>query len=302
MNFALILFCLTVGTGVFWFADLLYFKKRRQAAFESGVRALDARIASNPAAYSGEHRDSEVLRLSHEKRTPPAWLEFPASFFPVIAVVFGLRSFLVEPFKIPSGSMIPTLFVGDFILVNKFTYGVRLPVINTKIIEVGKPQRGDVMVFRYPVDPSLDYIKRVIGIPGDKISYQNKRLTVNGVELSMRPEADFLHRDRAAYSRQYGELLDGKTHRVLNDDDAPAFIMSATQFPGRDNCIYNNAGVVCTVPPAHYFMMGDNRDNSLDSRFWGFVPEENIVGRAFGIWMNWSGGLNFDLSRIGGFD
>ena len=302
MNFALILFCLTVGTGVFWFADMLYFKKRRQAAFESEVRALDARMASNPGAYSGEHRDSEVLRLSHEKRTPPAWLEFPASFFPVIAVVFGLRSFLVEPFKIPSGSMIPTLFVGDFILVNKFTYGVRLPVVNTKIIEVGKPQRGDVMVFRYPVEPSLDYIKRVIGIPGDKISYQNKRLKVNGVELSMRPEADFLHRDRAAYSRQYSEVFDGKTHRVLNDDDAPAFIMSATQCPGRDNCIYNNAGVVCTVPPAHYFMMGDNRDNSLDSRFWGFVPEENIVGRAFGIWMNWSGGLNFDLSRIGGFD
>ncbi len=302
MNFALILFCLTVGTGIFWFADLLYFKKRRQAAFESEVRALDARMASNPGAYSGEHRDSEVLRLSNEKRTPPAWLEFPASFFPVIAVVFGLRSFLVEPFKIPSGSMIPTLLVGDFILVNKFTYGVRLPVVNTKIIEVGKPQRGDVMVFRYPVDPSLDYIKRVIGIPGDKIAYQNKRLTVNGTELPMRPEVDFLHRDRAAYSRQFTESLDGKTHRVLNDEDSPAFIMSASQFPGRDNCLYNNAGVICTVPPAHYFMMGDNRDNSLDSRFWGFVPEANIVGRAFGIWMNWSGGLNFDLSRIGGFD
>lgn len=302
MNFALILFCLTVGTGVFWFADLLYFRKRRQAAFETAVHALDSRIAAAPAAYPADHRETEVQRISRETRTPPSWLEFPASFFPVIAVVFALRSFLVEPFKIPSGSMIPTLLVGDFILVNKFAYGIRLPVINTKIVEVGSPKRGDVMVFRYPVDPSFDYIKRVIGVPGDKIAYQNKRLTINGVALAVKPEADYLHRDRAAYSRQFSETLDGRTHRTLNDDDLPSFIMSAAQFPHRDNCIYNNAGVICTVPPGHYFMMGDNRDNSADSRFWGFVPEQNIVGRAFGIWMNWSGGLNFDLSRIGGFD
>ncbi len=302
MNFALILFCLTVGTGIFWCADVFYFKKRRQHAFEAEVRTLDQRMAGSPDAYPKDYRDDEVQRLSNEIRTPPAWLEFPASFFPVIAVVFGLRSFLVEPFKIPSGSMIPTLLVGDFILVNKFTYGIRLPVINTKIIDMGSPKRGDVMVFRYPVDPSLDYIKRVVGVPGDKISYQNKRLNVNGVELPTRAEADFLHRDRAAYSKQYSETLDGRAHRVLNDEDAPAFIMSAAPFPQRENCIYNNAGVICTVPPGHYFMMGDNRDNSLDSRFWGFVPEANIVGRAFGIWMNWSGGLNLDLSRIGGFD
>ena len=302
MNFALILFCLTVGTGVFWCAEVFHFKKRRQSAFEAAVRMLDQRMAGNPHAYPKDYRDTEVQRLSTEIRTPSAWLEFPASFFPVIAVVFGLRSFLVEPFKIPSGSMIPTLLVGDFILVNKFTYGVRLPVIHTKIIEMGSPKRGDVMVFRYPVDPSLDYIKRVIGVPGDKISYQNKRLSVNDIELPARAEVDFLHRDRAAYSRQYSETLDGRAHRVLNDEDAPAFIMSAAAFPQRENCIYNNAGVVCMVPPGHYFMMGDNRDNSLDSRFWGFVPEANIVGRAFGIWMNWSGGLNLDLSRIGGFD
>ena len=302
MNFALILFCLTVGTGIFWFADLLYFKKRRQAAFEAEVRSLDERIAAQPAAYASDHREREVARISRETRTPPGWLEFPASFFPVIAVVFGLRSFVVEPFKIPSGSMIPTLLVGDFILVNKYAYGIRLPVINTKIVDVGSPKRGDVMVFRYPVDPSFDYIKRVIGVPGDKIEYQNKRLTINGVPVPVKSEADYLHRDRAAYSRQFSETIDGHVHRVLNDDEAPAFIMSAAQFPQRDACIYNNAGVICTVPPGHYFMMGDNRDNSLDSRFWGFVPEANIVGRAFGIWMNWSGGLNIDLSRIGGFE
>ncbi len=302
MNFALILFCLTVGTGIFWFADLLYFRKQRQAAFVADVKALDERMAINPALYAADHRDREVERISRETRTPPAWLEFPASFFPVIAIVFAVRSFVVEPFKIPSGSMIPTLLVGDFILVNKFTYGIRLPVINTRIIEIGSPKRGDVMVFRYPVDPSFDYIKRVVGVPGDKVAYQNKRLTVNGVALPTRPEADFLHRDRAAYSKQFAETNDGKTYRTLNDEDAPAFIMSAAQFPNRENCLYNNAGVICTVPPGHYFMMGDNRDNSLDSRFWGFVPEANIVGRAFGIWMNWSGGLSFDLSRIGGFE
>ena len=302
MNFALILFCLTVGTGIFWFADMFYFKQRRQLKFEAAIRALDERLADNPKAYAEDHKDKEVERLAREVRTAPSWLEFPASFFPVIAAVFALRSFVVEPFKIPSGSMIPTLLVGDFILVNKFTYGVRLPVINTKIINIGVPRRGDVMVFRYPVDPSFDYIKRVIGIPGDRVAYQNKRLTINGVELPMAADPDYLHRDRAAYSKQYTEALDGKAHRVLNDADAPAFIMAAAAFPHRDNCIYNNAGLICTVPPGHYFMMGDNRDNSLDSRFWGFVPEENIVGRAFGIWMNWSGGLNIDLSRIGGFD
>ncbi len=302
MNFALILFCLTVGTGIFWFADLLYFKKRRQAEFEIEVHALDARIASNPAVFANEYREKEVMRLSVEKRTPPPWLEFPASFFPVIAIVFALRSFVVEPFKIPSGSMIPTLLIGDFILVNKYTYGIRLPVINQKIMAVGNPKRGDVMVFRYPVDPSLDYIKRVIGIPGDRIAYQNKKLTINGSPVPTTALPDYLHRERAAYSRQFNEALDGKPHRTLNDEDAPAFIMSAAPFPGRENCIYNNAGITCTIPRGHYFMMGDNRDNSLDSRFWGFVPEQNIVGRAFGIWMNWSGGLNFDLSRVGGFD
>ncbi len=302
MNFALILLCLTLFTGVFWFADLFVFKKRRQQAFEAEVKALDARMAINPAVYAKDHRDKEVQRLSNEKRTPPVWLEFPASFFPVIAVVFALRSFLVEPFKIPSGSMIPTLLIGDFILVNKFIYGVRLPVINVKVIDMGSPQRGDVMVFRYPRNPSLDYIKRVVGVPGDKIAYQNKRLTVNDVAVVTSALPDYLHKERASYAQQFSETFDGKTHRVLNDEDAPSFINSAAAFPNRENCLYNNAGVICTVPSGHYFMMGDNRDNSEDSRFWGFVPEANIVGKAFGIWMNWTGGLSFDLSRVGGFD
>jgi signal peptidase I len=301
MNFALILFLLTAGTGVFWFADVLHFRKRRQAAFEAAVGALDARRAAKGQSPDDE-REREVEELSRALRTPPAWLEFPASFFPVIAAVFALRSFVVEPFKIPSGSMIPTLLVGDFILVNKYTYGIRLPVLNKKIIEVGSPRRGDVMVFRYPPDPSVDYIKRVVGLPGDRVAYQNKRLSINGVEVPVANQPDYLHRDRAAYARQFAETVGARTYRVLNDPDAPAFIMSATEFSQRENCLYNNAGVICTVPPGHFFLMGDNRDNSLDSRFWGFVPEQNIVGRAFGIWMNWNGGFSFDLSRVGGFE
>lgn len=261
MNFALILFCLLLLSGAIWLADVLVFSKQR---------AADAR--------------------------DPWWVEYGASFFPVILLVFVLRSFIVEPFKIPSGSMIPTLLVGDFILVNKFTYGIRLPVINKKIIDVGLPQRGDVMVFRYPEDPSLDYIKRVVGIPGDKVAYQNKRLTINGQPVETRRIDDYLQTERLKYSKQFIEKPEGIEHRTLNDDDAPGFISDATQFPHRQDCLYNNAGVICTVPAGHYFTMGDNRDNSRDSRFWGFVPEENIVGKAFFIWLNFS-----DLKRIGSF-
>lgn len=302
MNFALILLCLTVFTGIFWFADILHFKRKREDRFVAEVAALDARMAQHRDTYAPDHRQNEVARLTRELRVAPVWLEFPASFFPVISIVFALRSFVVEPFKIPSGSMIPTLQIGDFILVNKFTYGVRLPVINTKIVDVGLPQRGDVMVFRYPQEPSLDYIKRVVGVSGDKISYENKRLSINGVPVPVKQMPDYLHKERASYSHQFEAEIGPKRFRYLTDDHVPPFIDRARDFPMRSNCIYNEAGVVCTVPAGHYFMMGDNRDNSEDSRFWGFVPEGNIVGRAFGIWMNWSEGLNIDLSRIGGFD
>jgi signal peptidase I len=226
----------------------------------------------------------------------PLWVEWGASFFPVILIVFVLRSFLFEPFKIPSGSMIPTLQVGDFILVNKFTYGIRLPVINKKIISVNSPQRGDVMVFRYPEDPSLDYIKRVIGVPGDTVAYQNKRLTINGQAVETTKVFDYHHPERLYYSEQYVARMGDVEYRYLNDSDAPAFIPDANRFPYRDNCTYNAAGVICKVPPGYYFVMGDNRDNSRDSRFWGFVPEQNIVGKAFFIWLNLS-----SPSRIGSF-
>jgi signal peptidase I len=210
--------------------------------------------------------------------------------------VFVLRSFVVEPFKIPSGSMIPTLLVGDFILVNKFTYGLRLPVINKKVIEINSPQRGDVVVFRYPVDPSVDYIKRVVGLPGDKVVYQNKRLTINGQVMPQHQIGDYQDTDRFIVTPRYSETLGTVEHDILIDNDAPPYVAHAMQFPFRDNCHYNSAGFECEVPAGHYFMMGDNRDNSQDSRVWGFVPDENLVGKAFLIWMNLG-----DPKRIGSF-
>ncbi len=261
MSFALFLFLLLFVTGLVWLLELLVFSKRRKA---------------------------------DEKQS--WWIEYSVSFFPVILIVFMLRSFLVEPFKIPSSSMVPTLLVGDFILVNKFTYGIRLPVINKKIIEVHQPQRGDVMVFRYPEDPSLDYIKRVVGVPGDRVEYRNKRLTINGKPVPTRQIDDYLSKERMQFSRRYIENLNGVEHEILNEDDAPAFSAPGRAFPFAGNCNYNMNGLSCTVPPNHYFMMGDNRDNSSDSRVWGFVPDENIVGKAFFIWLN----LN-ELGRFGPF-
>ena len=187
--------------------------------------------------------------------------------------------------------------MGDLILVNKFTYGLRLPVLNSKITEGAPPQRGDVMVFRYPPKPSLDYIKRVVGVPGDTVAYLNKRLTINGQPVATASVPEFFDEDAMRYFKQYEEVFGDKKHRLLNDDDRPAFIAGADNFMGRENCLYSVEGVTCKVPDGHYFMMGDNRDNSLDSRYWGFVPEKNIVGKAFFVWMNFG-----SLKRIGSFD
>jgi signal peptidase I len=210
--------------------------------------------------------------------------------------VFVLRSFLFEPFKIPSSSMVPTLLVGDLILVNKFDYGIRLPVINKKVIQVGNPQRGDVMVFKYPKDPSQDYIKRVIGVPGDKITYENKRLTVNGQPIDSAPMDDYLDDEHPVYRKQFLEKLPNAPHRILNNDGARTINLGAVEeFPHHENCTYSYDGFTCIVPEGNYFMMGDNRDNSADSRYWGFVPDKNIVGKAVFVWMNFS-----NLKRIGG--
>jgi signal peptidase I len=297
-NFSLLLFLATFVTGVYWVAERLYFLPQRRRA----VDALAAHMAKRDAALASQGIkavEGDASEARSRLIMQPWWLDWTAGLFPVIVVVFLLRSFLFEPFKIPSGSMIPTLLINDLILVNKFHYGVRLPVIHTKVLDNNSPQHGDVMVFRYPPKPSLDYIKRVIGVPGDEVSYLNKRVSVNGRPLDKQPLPDFFDEDVLRYAKQFQETTaeGDRSYRILNDEDRPAFISAADDFAFRENCSFSAEGVVCKVPPGHYFMMGDNRDNSLDSRYWGFVPEANIVGKAFYVWMNFG-----NLKRIGSFD
>lgn len=261
-NFPLILVIAVAVCGALALLDLLLLAPRRRAAI---------------ATYEGQVSEPDEQVLQHLNKEP-LLVEYGKSFFPVLAIVLVLRSFLLEPFQIPSGSMKPTLEVGDFILVNKFAYGIRLPVIDTKIIEVGDPQRGDVMVFRYPSNPSINYIKRVVGLPGDRIAYTaDKHLLVNGqlvAETLLGEEPGSLGRT-LLYKEKLGEaehMIRKQLHRNVRPGDE------------------------WVVPQGHYFMMGDNRDNSKDSRAWGFVPEANIVGKAFFIWLNFD-----DFSRFGAF-
>ena len=270
-DFALLLVLLTGITGVLWLGDRLLLapaRRRRAAALES--------MTSLPVAER-KTRAEEALR-------EPVVTEYARSFFPVLLLILVFRSFIAEPFKIPSGSMMPTLLVGDFILVNKFAYGLRLPVLNTKILDFGEPKRGDVFVFRYPKNPKEDYIKRVIGLPGDEITYRNKTLFVNGKEI---PESYLgpYSGPTEANNRMTGaqvklENLEGVEHRILE----------------QPNVQVGHEGTY-KVPDGYYFAMGDNRDNSADSRFWGFVPEANLVGKALVIWMNFDDGIDF--GRIG---
>ncbi|POA97249.1 signal peptidase I [Chromobacterium sinusclupearum] len=228
------------------------------------------------------------------------FVDYSRGFFPVILVVFVLRSFLVEPFQIPSSSMRPGLVVGDFILVNKFAYGIRVPVLNNVLIPVGQVQHGDVVVFNYPPNPKINYIKRVIGLPGDTVEYRNKRLTVNGKPLTDVQDGtyDYLEKElglQQITADQFRESQNGKHYKVLNNAGTPVVALSQVQdFPYRDNCRYDDDGFVCKVPQGNYFMMGDNRDNSSDGRYWGFVKDDLMVGKAFMIWMNFG-----NLSRIG---
>lgn len=295
-NFALLLFLLTIATGLVWGLDRFYLAPQRRKSVEAELAEFDARTAR--LSEGGIKPDlTGRAALVDKLDRQPTWVAYTGSFFPVIAAVFLFRSFMFEPFKIPSSSMVPTLQIGDLILVNKFTYGIRLPIVNKKIIQINNPARGDVMVFKFPKDPSLDYIKRVVGVPGDKVIYKNKRLSINGKELAYTALPDYLEEERLNYFRHYQEDLTGVSHGILNDDRSPAYVPSPDAYPQHELCSYNLEGFVCTVPAGHYFMMGDNRDNSLDSRYWGFVPDKYIVGKAFFVWMNLA-----NLKRIGSFD
>lgn len=256
-DFSFFLLVATVITGIIWGGYLVYLKK------------------------VGREFDE-----AHE----PLLVEYARSFFPIVLIVLLLRSFLVEPFRIPSGSMMPTLLIGDFILVNKFTYGIRLPVINTKIIEMNEPKRGDVVVFRFPKDPSVDYIKRVIGLPGDRIAYYDKKLHVNGQVVEQVSQGVYEGVGEGASmtgTQRIAEKLPASDTGLVEHD-----ILIKAGYPSVEG--------VYVVPEEQYFVMGDNRDNSNDSRYWGTVPEANLVGKAFFIWMSWdwqNKGVGFE--RIG---
>ncbi|AMW85732.1 MULTISPECIES: signal peptidase I [Pseudomonas] len=264
LNFPLLLVIAVAVCGLLALLDLIFFAPRRRAAI---------------AAYQGSVSQPDVA-VVEKLNKEPMLVEYGKSFFPVLFIVLVLRSFLVEPFQIPSGSMKPTLDVGDFILVNKFSYGIRLPVIDKKVIEIGDPQRGDVMVFRYPSDPNVNYIKRVVGLPGDVIRYtSDKRLFVNGESVAEKLIGS--EPNTLGSAELYQEKLGAVEHEIRKE-------MSRYRSPPDNQW---------TVPAGHYFMMGDNRDNSNDSRYWddpnipkdllGMVPDQNIVGKAFAVWMSW---------------
>jgi signal peptidase I len=296
-NFSLLLFVMSFVTLLYWLAERYKFLPAREAAAAQLVQQDQARRAA--LAMQGiQEVDGNVAAARDKLLMQPWWLDWTAGLFPVICAVFLMRSFLFEPFKIPSGSMLPTLLVGDLILVNKFHYGIRLPVINQKIIENHTPARGDVVVFRYPVNPQLDYIKRVVGLPGDTVSYLNKQLSINGQPIEKTALPEYYDAESLRMFQRFNEQLMGVEHHVLIDKDRPPFVppQAVEDYPFKDNCRYSGEGVVCKVPPGHYFVMGDNRDNSQDSRFWGFVPDQNLVGKAFVIWMNFG-----DIKRIGTF-
>ncbi len=263
INLPLILTLAVLVTGLVWLFDALVLARPRSVK----VAAVEKQF-SGMALVTEQQKDAFEEAKSVATREP-LLVEYSKSFFPVLFIVFFLRSFLVEPFQIPSGSMIPTLEVGDFILVNKFAYGIRTPVLNNTLIPTGKPQRGDVMVFFPPHAPDTYYIKRVIGVPGDHISYNNHVLTLNGKVIEEKLVAELPA--GAPMLRMVTENIDGKEFTAYKHIQPSRLSMHGSWV----------------VPEGHYFMMGDNRDNSLDSREWGFVAEDAIVGKAFAVWMHW---------------
>jgi signal peptidase I len=299
VNFTLLLFVLLVVTAAFWVAEKLYFLPRRLRAAQVAADSLRSRrdeLARQGIAPDPSLADERIAATREALLRQPWWLEWTAGLFPVIAVVFVLRSFVAEPFKIPSGSMESTLVPGDLILVNKFAYGMRLPLLYQRVTPGRAPQRGDVIVFRLPKDPSIDYIKRIVGLPGDTVSYENKQLVINGRAVLEQPDGEWFDPTSMVYYKRYIETLGTRQHTILLNPQAPPYVIGGPEnFPDRDHCSYDAMGFVCKVPAGEYFVMGDNRDNSLDSRYWGFVPARNIAGPAFVVWMNFTSPKNIGL-------
>ncbi len=282
IDFSLVLVIATAAAFVLWLVDRLLFVPARR-------RTLAGLQAEYPqwGQEAGEDQARYAAAVENQAKQP-AVFEYASSFLPVLAIVLVLRSFLVEPFQIPSASMVPTLEVGDFILVNKFSYGLRLPVTGSKLLAIGEPERGDVMVF-FPPNDKRYFIKRVVGLPGDRIEIRDKVLTING-ELAPQTLLAELPAGRPSY-QLLKEDLGGVAHEVRMEIFKPR---------GRTPLGYDPDNLSLTVQPGHYFMMGDNRDNSSDSRFWGQVPEENVVGKAFAIWMHWDSFFSIpEFSRVG---
>lgn len=269
LDFALILTVAVLVTGVIWGGDAVLFRPGRRKRAASAEAAIRSRLAAEAEAHvlPAEDVESAVQDARAREMREPLLVEYAHSFFPVLFVVWALRSFLVEPFTIPSGSMLPTLQVGDYILVNKFSYGFRVPVLGTEVIPVAKPERGDIMVFKYPEQPRINFIKRVVGIPGDTVRVQEGRVWVNDVELS----------------REVVSLPDGESWELYFRETSGDVTHLIRHESGRESL---SPELEWTVPAGSYFMLGDNRDNSRDSRFWGFVPDRYIVGKAFYVWMH----------------
>ena len=273
LDFPLILVALVFGSGLLWLLDAIFFAPGRRR-ITVGLQEKYPRWNVEGSSDSNHYRAGVASKASE-----PTIVEYARSFFPVLLVVFVLRSFLVEPFQIPSSSMVPTLQVGDYILVNKFTYGIRLPVIRNKVLSLNEPERGDVMVFFPPHMNDTYFIKRVIGLPGDTVTYLDKQLYINGRKLEREPVPQL---EAATNYAVFQEALGNSDH-----------IMQINKMSRSNN-------VSWVVKPGHYFMMGDNRDNSSDSRVWGQVPETDIVGKAFAIWMHWDRLLSIpSFSRVG---
>lgn len=294
MNFSLILFSATVFTGAMWAWEKCALRPKREQRAKESVRAFEA---TNREAIDAGVRaviDTRNALFAQQMRQP-WWIDYTANLFPAFAIVFVFRSFLFEPFRIPSGSMLPTLYIGDFILVNKFEYGIRLPVLNTKIIDGSQPQRGDVVVFRYPMDESVDYIKRVVGLPGDTVTYVNKQLRINGEVIEQTLVGDWVDPFSMVTLSERTEHLSGVDHRIAVDPRAPEGLRGHPYARVGQACRYYENGFVCTVPQGQYMVLGDNRDNSEDSRYWGFVEDRQLVGKAVAIWANFG-----DMSRVGG--